>query len=230
MTLSALLRAGALALAMLAAPAAQPARAATPQASHAPASRTQDSHAQDAHAGDDHGDHGAHHEAPGVVPKPEQGIIPAIMTLLVFGGVLLVLYLKVWPALTKGLDDRANKIREEIEAAELARRQARAALDEYERNLADARAEAQKMLEKTREDQQRLAGELRAKADAELTELRRKAMSEIEGAKRAALSEIYQHAAALAVTAAGKILQREITPTDQQRLIDESLAELQARN
>ncbi len=192
-----------------------------------------DTHAQpaDDHSTAAHGDdaHGGEHVM-GPVPAPKEGVIVGIMTLIVFTAVLGVLYLKVWPQLTKGLDDRANKIREEIEAAELARKQAKDALDEYERNLAEARAEAQQMLDKTREDQQRLAAELRAKADAELGELRKKAMTEIEGAKRAALGEIYAEAAALAATAAGKILQREITPDDQQRLIDESLAELQSRN
>lgn len=163
-----------------------------------------------------------------VVPTINEGLISGVMTLIVFVAVLFVLGTQVWPKIQGSLNDREAKIRDEIQAAELARMQARDALEEYERSLAEARAEAQAMLDKTRSQQQEMAAELRAKADIQLTELREKAQRDIEAAKRAALNEIYAQAASLATLAAGKILQRELQPSDQQRLIDESLSELSA--
>lgn len=164
-------------------------------------------------------------------PKPVPGstlevIMPALMTVIVFCIVMAFLALNVWPKITKALDERNNKITSEIEAAEAARKQAREALEEYERNLAEARAEAQRMLEETKAKQGELAAELRAKADRELGEMRERAMSDIESAKRAAVSEIYSQSVTLASAMAGKILQREVNAGDQQRLIDETLAEL----
>jgi F-type H+-transporting ATPase subunit b len=76
--------------------------------------------------------------------------------------------------------------------------------------------------------QQQLASELKAKADVELGAMREKAMRDIDAAKRAALAEIYTESATLATTIAGKILRREVNTGDQQRLVDESLAELRS--
>jgi F-type H+-transporting ATPase subunit b len=180
------------------------------------------------HAGEGHAA-GGHDETPaGVIPTTGQGIMPAFVSLIVFSIVLAVLSVKVWPTISKGLNDRANKIREEIAAAEAARKQAKDALDMYERSLADARAEAQKMLEKTKAQQQALAEELKAKADADLTAMRERAKRDIESAKRAALAEIYTQSATVATSIAAKILQREVNSGDQQRLIDQSVRELEA--
>src|SRR5690606_1767563 len=132
----------------------------------------------------------------------------------------------VWPKIDAGLNDRAAKIRDEIAAAELAQEQARDALEQYERNLAEARAEAQKMIEEARTRQTQIAAELKAKADVELGAMRERAMKDIDAARRAAINEIYAEAADLATRAAGKILQREISPQDQRRLVEESLSEL----
>jgi F-type H+-transporting ATPase subunit b len=167
------------------------------------------------------------HEPVGALPSVNQGVITGVTALVVFAIVLAVLSLKVWPAITRALDERASKIREEIAAAEAARKQAKDALDMYEKSLAEARAEAAKMLENARAEQTRLAAELRAQADADLSAMRDRARKDIDAAKRAAVAEMYALAANAATTISARILQREITPRDQQRLIEESLGELQ---
>lgn len=169
-----------------------------------------------------------HGEPAGALPTLKQGVASGITALIVFGLVLAVLAIKVWPVIGKALDERADKIKNEILAAEAARKQAKDALEQYEKSLADARAEAQRMLEKTKAQQQALADELRAKSDVELAAMRDRARRDIETAKRAALAEIYDVAANAATSIAGKILQREVTPRDQQRLIEETVGELQS--
>ncbi|QOJ00232.1 MAG: F0F1 ATP synthase subunit B [Phycisphaeraceae bacterium] len=161
------------------------------------------------------------------IPSISQGVASALTALVVFGIVFAVLSVKVWPAITKALDERANKIRDEIEAAELARRQAKEALEQYQKSLADARAEAQRMIEQAKAENNNYRVTLKAQADAEIAALRQQATRDIEAAKRAAIGDLYQHAASLATVAAGRILKREITPGDQGRLIEESLGQLQ---
>ncbi len=56
--------------------------------------------------------------------------------------------------------------------------------------------------------------------------MRDKAMRDIEAARRGALNEIYEESVAIATMMASKILQREVTADDRERLIEESLAEL----
>lgn len=160
------------------------------------------------------------------IPPVKEGIAPAITALVVFGIVMFILSTKVWPLITGGLDERNAKIREEIASAEAARAQAKAALAEYEASLAQARFEAQKMLDETRTEQVRLAAELKAKAERELNEMREKAKRDIDSAKKAAVGELYAESVSLATMMAGKILQREVTAKDQDRMLEESLAEL----
>ena len=196
----------------------------------APAALAQDQAHGDDHAADDgHGTdgHAGGHEVVGALPTAKQGLATGITAIIVFALVFIVLRVKVWPVISKGLDERADKIKSEIEAAASARKQAAEALETYQQNLAEARAEAQKMLDETRTQQQKMASDLKAKADVELNDMRDKARRDIEAAKRAALNEIYAEASTMATQIASKILAREVNAGDHQRLIDESLAELQ---
>jgi F-type H+-transporting ATPase subunit b len=152
--------------------------------------------------------------------------LPGATALLVFGAAFAILYFKVWPKILQGLDDRENKIRQEIASAEEAREQARAALGEYQDSLASARREAGEMIAKARGDAKAAAEELRERNQRELSEMKTRAQTEIESAKRTAIAELHSEATCIAAAIAGKILQREIAIEDQQRLMDETLNEL----
>ncbi|HCT46219.1 MAG: ATP synthase F0 subunit B [Phycisphaerae bacterium] len=167
-------------------------------------------------------------EAANPLAGPKEGLATGITAIVLFVIVLALLSTMVWPKIIKGLDERNEKIVGEIAAAEAARKQAKEALDEYEKNLAEARAESQKMIEDTRAQQAQLAAQLKANADKELSDMREKALAEIEGAKKQALGEIYNESVNLASVMAGKILQRQVTADDQQRLMDESIAEMKS--
>lgn len=167
-------------------------------------------------------------EKAGVLPTGPQGLVPMIVTIAVFGIVFVILAAKVWPTIVKALNEREAKIRSEIEAAETARQQAKAALDQYERALSDARAEAQRELEKAKANQAQQLAEMKAKNDAMIAAERDKAMREIDAAKKLAIQEIYAQGAQLSTAVAGKILQRELNPSDYQRLVDEAVHNLGA--
>ncbi|HLP83245.1 MAG TPA: F0F1 ATP synthase subunit B [Phycisphaerales bacterium] len=174
-------------------------------------------------------EHGAKEASP--IPGINEGLMTAVAAVLVFLVCATVMGLKVWPLIAKGLDERAAKIQGEIEAAEMARAQAKDALEQYQQSLSQARAEAQKEIDKARAQAQAIAAELKTKADAELNAMREKAMRDIDNAKRAAVSEVYAQGSALASTMAGKILKREVNTNDTQRLLDESVRQLEgARN
>lgn len=161
------------------------------------------------------------------IPTVQQGLAPAITALVVFSLVFAVLAGKVWPTISKGLDERANKIRDEIEAAEMARKQAKESLDEYQQKLQEARAEAQRMIDQAKSQQLAMAASEKAKLEAELSKERERALKDIEAAKRAAVAELYSQSAVLATTLASKILKRNITTSDHQQLIEESLGQMQ---
>jgi F-type H+-transporting ATPase subunit b len=160
------------------------------------------------------------------IPKVNEGLMTAVAAVVVFTVCVAVLGTQVWPKISKGLEERARKIRDEIDAAEAARAQAKAALDQYERALADARQQAQKEIEQAKVAALAAAAEIKARNEAELSAMKTKSVQEIEAAKKQALGEIYNQAAALATMTAGKILRREINRDDQQRLVEETLGEL----
>lgn len=207
----------------------QPASAQDGQdAGHSPAPAHTDN--QPAHVeGDDHaaGGHDDHKASP--LPSAAEAYAPAITAIIVFLVVLFVISTKVAPKIIKGLEDREHKIADEISQAEKAREQAKQALSEYERSLAEAKAEARRMLEETKARQQQFEAELKSKADAAVASMKDRARRDIEAAKRQALSEIYAEASMLATTMAGKILRRSVNEADQKRLLDESLAELKSQ-
>lgn len=152
--------------------------------------------------------------------------LPGATALVVFLIAFTILALKVWPAISKGLDDRDQKIRDEIAGAEEAQRQAKAALAEYEENLASAREEANQMIAKARTDAKAVAEDLRSRIEADLAEMKARAGRDIEAAKHNAIIELHAEAATLASAVASKILEREISAGDQQRLVEASLQEL----
>lgn len=202
---------------------AVPATTGTPTTQHVDHAATAD-HGANGHDAAGHADH----ETVGAMPSVKQGIATGITALVVFSLAAAFLGIVVWPKISKALQDREDKIRNSIEEAELAQAQAKKALEQYEKSLAQARAEAQKMLDDAKSQQQAIASELKLKSDAELTSMREKAKRDIETAKRAAIAEVHEHATELATRMASKILQREISQQDQSRLMNESLAELQS--
>ena len=150
-----------------------------------------------------------------------------VVTLFLF----ILLSKLVWPKIIAGLDERYEKIRSEIDAAEKARHDAQAAQRKFEEKLQQAQAEAAATIASAQATARRVADELRSKNDAELADMKARAIADIESAKQAAVKEINDHAVTLATTMASKILRREVGAGDQSRLVTESLAELsRARN
>ena len=152
--------------------------------------------------------------------------LPAATALAVFLLAFGFLAWKVWPPILKGLDAREKKIRDEIAAAESARKAAEAAQAQYQADIAKAQEAAHQMIAKAKADAKAVADELRARNETELSEMKTRATREIETAKQAAIGSLHAEASNLAVAIAGRILQREINPHDQQNLMDESIREL----
>jgi len=146
--------------------------------------------------------------------------------IVVFAIFLLLARIFIWPLILKGLDQREQKLRDDLDSAEEARAQAKVALSEYELELTKARTEAGEMIAKARLDAKAAGEELRANNVKELAGMKIAAAADIEAAKKAAIGEIHAHASMLSVAIASKILDRELSPADQQSLVDESLAQL----
>src|SRR5215207_5656293 len=144
-------------------------------------------------------------------------------TLLIFVVVLVVLGKFAWGPILSTLQARESFIHEALATAKRDRDEAEARLREYEARLAQARAEATAIVEEGRRDavvvKQRIEEDAQREADKRLERAKR----EIQIATETATKELYLLSARLATDMAGKMIGRELTPQDHERLIAESL-------
>lgn len=162
------------------------------------------------------------------IAGPQQGLITALTTLLIFAGLVAVLGKYAWGPIASGLKERESKIRRDIEEAEAARARAEATLNEYKQQLATAEEKIRQMMAAAAADAEKAAETIRLRGRQEAEEIKEKANREIEASRDAALREIYAQAAELSTGIAEKIIRRELRPDDQRALVEESLAQLQA--
>jgi F-type H+-transporting ATPase subunit b len=150
----------------------------------------------------------------------------AIWTLVIFGLVLLVLGKYAWGPILKGLQDRERFIRDSLEAAKREREEADARLQEYLDKLGNAKAEAQAILDEGKRDAEVTKRRILDEARQESERIAARSRREIEIATETALKELYTTSARLATDIAARVIGRELTAADHERLIAESIAEL----
>ncbi len=149
-----------------------------------------------------------------------------VFTALVFLVLLVVLRFTAWKPILYGLKERERSIREGLDAAAKARADAEKTTRDLEAKIAEAQRAGAMALAQVKLDAQKMAETIRVQAEAESGALKERATRDIEAAKEQAIAEINAHAAAIGTAVARKILHREVRADDQQRLVDESLAEL----
>jgi F-type H+-transporting ATPase subunit b len=136
-------------------------------------------------------------------------------------GVLIFLFLKfAYPAVQKGMEARTQRIREDLETAEKAKTDAEGALDEYKKQLSNAKAEAEKIVDEARKQGEKVKADMLAKANDEVAELKSKANADIESARTAALASLQGSVADIAIELAEKVVEKNLDRDTNKRLID----------
>ncbi|BCV23030.1 F0F1 ATP synthase subunit B [Moorella sp. Hama-1] len=155
--------------------------------------------------------------------NPWTFLFQAINLLVVMG----LLYVFLYKPLGKILADREARIEGNLNDAAAAREKAENILAEYRQQLQGARQEAQTILDRAAKMAEETRTEIINRAREEAERTLEQARGEIEGEKSKALAAIRSEAASLAVLAASKVLERSLTPDDQERLAREALAEVE---
>lgn len=127
--------------------------------------------------------------------------------------------------ITNMLDQRQEKIRESMEAAERMEHELASAQARNEEILVEARQEAQGIVASARENSEQLLARSREQAEKQATDLVERARQSIESERQQAWTELRQDVADLAIAAATKIVRKEIDRAEQTRLIQETLME-----
>ena len=118
-------------------------------------------------------------------------------------------YIGVHKMLAKSLDDRAARIKAELDEARKLKEEAAAVLAEYQRKRAAAESEAQGIVAGAKEDAARMALEAKAKIEEFVARRTKMAEVKIAQAEAQAAADVRAAAAEAAIAAAEKILSAE---------------------
>ena len=149
-----------------------------------------------------------------------------IWTLIAFGVTMWVLRRAALPRIGEALEKRANAIRENIEESEKQREEADKLLAEYRQRLKEAREQADDITARARKAAENLEREATDEGKAKREELVAAARKDIEAETRRSLEQIRKEVADLTVLATEKVTRKSLTEEDQERLVEEALAEV----
>jgi F-type H+-transporting ATPase subunit b len=139
---------------------------------------------------------------------------------------MIILGKWVFPRISEALDRRQRAIEDSIDAAEETRQRADALLEEYRERLHEARGQAQEIIERARKAADAHERESEEEALARREQLMERTRREIEAETRRAIDAIRREVADLTVMATERVTRKVLTEEDQQRLVEETLSEL----
>jgi len=151
-----------------------------------------------------------------------------IWTIVTFLVLLALLAKFAWRPLLEALDTRQNAIRKSLDDAQQARQELERLNTESAQIVARSRQEADAIITQSRADGDRLREEIRHKARAEADLIVKNAERQIQLETSRALQQIRHEAVELSVMIASKIIQRNLTREDNERLIDEAFRQVQS--
>lgn len=151
----------------------------------------------------------------------------ALVGLVLFFVLLAVL--KVPSMMAKGLDARADKIRDELAEAKRLREEAQHLLAEYQRKRKEAEAEAAAIVAAAEREAAALTAEAKQKTEEFVA--RRNALSEqkIKQAESEAVNAVRAAAVDLAIAATEAVLMKKADASVQQQLFSAAVGEVKAR-
>lgn len=156
--------------------------------------------------------------------SPSLGLM--IWTLLAFGVTLWVLSKAALPRIGDALEQRANAIRESIDAAEQSKREADELLEQYRRRLTEAREQADEIIARARKAAESTKEEAASEGRERREELVAAARKDIEAETQRSLEAIRKEVAELTVLATEKVTSKSLDSADHQRLVEEALNEV----
>jgi F-type H+-transporting ATPase subunit b len=159
--------------------------------------------------------------------QPDPGLF--IWTILTFLALVTLLAKFAWRPLLTALDTRQQGIRKALDDAQTAKQELERLEQESAQIVRKARADAEAVITQSRADGDRLREEIRQKAKAEAEGIMRNAERQIQLETGRALQQIRAEAVDLSISIASKIIQRNISKEDNEKLIADALKQVESR-
>jgi F-type H+-transporting ATPase subunit b len=151
----------------------------------------------------------------------------AMIALFIFLGVIA--YFKVPAMITKGLDERAAKIRGDLDEAQRLRQEAQQLLAEFQKKRKEAEKEAAEMVAAAKRESDLIIEDAHKKTEEYVA--RRAALAELKigQAERDAINEVRSVAVDVATEAARKVLAAKLDAKASAELFKDSLTAVQTK-
>lgn len=160
-----------------------------------------------------------------IVPHP----LEFFFGLVTFAILYFIVRAKVVPRLEKIYAERAAAIEGGIQRAETAQAEAKAALDQYNAQLRDARGEANKIREDARAQGAAIIAEMREQAQVEAARITETAHRQIDAERQAAVVSLRGEVGRLSTDLAGRIVGESLEDEARQKgIVERFLAELES--
>lgn len=138
---------------------------------------------------------------------------------------MFVLWRFAFGPVTRVLDERASRIRSSVETAERVQREMTDMEQRSRQMLEQSRRDGQQIVQQAQTAAKRLQEEGRSQARAQFEEERTRVLADIERSKQEAMLDLRRQVADLAISAASRVVRRELDPQAHVSLINETLAE-----
>ena len=124
------------------------------------------------------------------------------------------------------LDARRKAADQQIADAQKAREEAAAIKETYEQNMLQAKAQAESILENAQKAASQRSESIIDDAKVQAARIMDKASAQIAMEKKKAINDAKDEISDLAMTIAGRIVERELNPEDQQQMINRFIDKL----
>jgi len=159
-----------------------------------------------------------------ILPKPAE----IIVGLVAFSILFVLLRTKAVPKFEQAYKERTDAIQGGLERAEIAQRDAAAALQMYNTQLADARGEAAKLREEARAEGSVILEQMRTTAQEEGTRITTAARASIEAERQQAFNSLLNEVGTIATQLASKIVGEALDDqVRQSRVVDRFLEDIE---
>ena len=151
-----------------------------------------------------------------------------VIGLIAFAILFLVFAKFVAPRFEQVFRARREAIEGGIERAEAMQAEAKAALDQYRAQLAEARSEAAQIRDQARAEGQQILEELRAQAQEESARIVARGEEQLAASRQTVLNELRGHIGTLAVDLAGRVVGESLADDARRRgTVDRFLDQLE---
>jgi len=141
----------------------------------------------------------------------------------------LLVYYKIPNRLVKALDDRADRIRADLDEARRLREEAQQILADYQRKQREAEKEVEDIIAMARREAQFYADESSKALNESLQRRMKLAEEKIARAEEQAVLEIRSKSVDAAIAAAGTLIARELKGKSAESLVEKSIRDVSAK-